>query len=60
MLNDYDKGKKLALAALSKVKRDDIIHRGFLKPIEIALKTFKTESTDYIDRIINERNSFLT
>lgn len=30
--------------AFAKVKSDDIMHRGFLKPIEIALKTYKTET----------------
>lgn len=29
--------------ACSKIKNEDIVHRGFLKPIEIALKTYKTE-----------------
>jgi hypothetical protein len=31
--------------ACSKIKDEDILHRGFLKPIEIALKTYATEST---------------
>lgn len=35
--------QQLVQTALSKVKREDIAHRGFLKPIEIALKTSTTE-----------------
>ena len=31
---------------MSKIKPDDITHRGFLKPIEVALKTFQTEIHD--------------
>lgn len=38
-----DRGKTLAAVALAKIKEEDIVHRGFLKPIEIALKTHKTE-----------------
>ncbi len=38
MLTDHDEGKKLANIAISKITREDIIHRGFLKPIEVALK----------------------
>lgn len=30
--------------AVSKLKEEDLMHRGFLKPIEIALKTSKTEN----------------
>jgi hypothetical protein len=30
---------------LSKLKEEDYIHRGFLKPIEIQLKTYKTEDS---------------
>jgi hypothetical protein len=33
---------RLVDIALSKVKQEDITHKGFLKPIEVALKTFKT------------------
>ena len=29
--------------ALENIKDEDYTHRGFLKPIEIALKTYKTE-----------------
>ena len=29
--------------ACSRIKKEDIVHRGFLKPIEIALKTYKSE-----------------
>ena len=35
--------KKLGQEALKLVKNEDIWHRGFLKPIEITLKTDKTE-----------------
>lgn len=45
MLTDHDKGKKLATIALSRIKRDDIVHRGFLKPLEIGLKTHQSEAT---------------
>jgi hypothetical protein len=31
---------------MSKLKDEDYIHRGFLKPIEIQLKTYKTESKE--------------
>lgn len=43
MVRDYDEGKRLAKLALSKIKREDIIHRGFLKPLEIALKTHQND-----------------
>jgi len=43
MVRDYDEGKRLAQLAISKIKREDIIHRGFLKPIEIALKTHQND-----------------
>ena len=33
---------RLVDIALSNIKDDDYVHRGFLKPIEIALKTYKT------------------
>lgn len=33
MLTDYDEGKKLANIALAKLKNEDIIHRGFLRPL---------------------------
>ena len=33
---------RLVDIALSNIKDDDYAHRGFLKPIEIALKTYKT------------------
>ena len=42
---------KLVEVAMSKIKPDDITHRGFLKPIEIALKTFKTEMLDPDSRL---------
>lgn len=29
--------------AMSKIKEEDLVHRGFLKPLEIQLKTYKTE-----------------
>jgi hypothetical protein len=38
-----DDGDRLVKLCASKIKFEDITHRGFLKPIEIALKTFKTE-----------------
>lgn len=28
--------------ACSKIKEDDLLHKGFLKPIEIHLKTYQT------------------
>ena len=34
---------RLVDIALSNIKDDDYAHRGFLKPIEIALKTYKTQ-----------------
>ncbi len=36
-------GDALINLACSKIKDEDITHRGFLKPIEIQLKTYKTE-----------------
>jgi len=33
-------------SALKNIKDEDILHRGFLKPFEIALKTYKTEPND--------------
>jgi hypothetical protein len=44
MINDYDEGKKLANIALAKLKKEDIVHRGFLRPLEIALKTQPIET----------------
>ena len=44
MLTDYDEGKKLANIALAKLKKEDIVHRGFLRPLEIALKTQTIET----------------
>lgn len=35
--------RDLVSIALSKLKDEDIAHRGFLKPLEIQLKTYKTE-----------------
>lgn len=46
MLNDYDEGKRLATIALGRIKRDDIVHRGFLKPLEIGLKIHQSEATN--------------
>ena len=37
------KADKLMKSALKNIKYEDILHRGFLKPIEVALKTYKTE-----------------
>jgi hypothetical protein len=34
---------RLVELACEQIKSDDITHRGFLKPIEVALKTYKTE-----------------
>ncbi len=34
---------RLIQKAVSKIKKEDIAHRGFLKPIEIALKTYESE-----------------
>ena len=34
---------RLLKLALDNIKDDDYAHRGFLKPIEIALKTYHTE-----------------
>ncbi len=46
MLTDYDEGKKLANIALNKLRKEDIIHRGFLRPLEIALKV-RSKDTNY-------------
>ena len=35
--------EQLSKIAFSKIKDEDLMHRGFLKPIEIALKTYKTQ-----------------
>ncbi len=43
-MNEYE-GENLIKKALSKLKEEDYIHRGFLKPIEIQLKTYKTEDS---------------
>ena len=40
------KADKLMKSALKNIKYEDILHRGFLKPIEVALKTYKTEPKD--------------
>lgn len=45
MLTDYDEGKRLASIALKRLRREDIIHRGFLRPLEIALKANPAESS---------------
>ena len=37
------KGEELIRKAMSLIKKEDIVHRGFMKPIEIALKTLKTD-----------------
>jgi hypothetical protein len=44
MLTDYDEGKKLANIALAKLRKEDVVHRGFLRPLEIALKVRSTET----------------
>lgn len=36
------KAERLMKSALKNIKEEDILHRGFLKPIEVALKTHKT------------------
>ena len=42
-MKDYEeKADKLVTSALRNIKDEDILHRGFLKPYEIALKTYKT------------------
>ena len=41
-----EKAKKMMEAALNKVKFEDITHKGFLKPIEVALKNYHTELLD--------------
>ena len=33
-------------SALKNIKEEDVLHRGFLKPIEVALKTHKTQPKD--------------
>ena len=38
-----NEAKMLVEKACSRIKKEDIAHRGFLKPIEIALKTYKSE-----------------
>lgn len=60
MLTDYDEGKKLANIALAKLRKEDIIHRGFLRPLEIALKTRSSE-TNYTlsSRIAPEHQQFM-
>jgi hypothetical protein len=40
-LSDSDEDKLIKLAC-SKLKEEDYTHRGFLKPLEISLKTYKT------------------
>jgi hypothetical protein len=35
--------ERLARIAERNIKKEDILHRGFLKPIEVALKTYQTE-----------------
>ena len=37
-----DEANRLMRSALDRIGFDDIAHRGFLKPIEIALKTYET------------------
>lgn len=34
---------RLIQKAVSQIKKEDIVHRGFLKPIEIALKTYQSQ-----------------
>ena len=41
-----NEAERLMQMATSKIKKEDIVHRGFLKPIEVALKTYKTEIMD--------------
>ena len=38
-----EKAEELMEEAMSKIKPEDITHRGFLKPIEVALRTYKSE-----------------
>jgi hypothetical protein len=60
MLTDYDEGKKLANIALAKLRKEDIIHRGFLRPLEIALKTRSSEPNHPLSsRIAPEHQHFL-
>ena len=37
---------RLVHVAFNMISIDDIVHRGFLKPFEIALKTYETEKDD--------------
>jgi hypothetical protein len=38
-----ERANKLVASALRNIKEEDIIHRGFLKPIEVTLKNYKTD-----------------
>lgn len=42
-MSQRQEAERLVNLASSMIGYDDIMHRGFLKPIEIALKTYKTE-----------------
>lgn len=44
MQEQEEKANQLMASALKNIKEEDILHRGFLKPIEIALKNYKTET----------------
>lgn len=42
MSDPESKAEKLMNSAMKNIKEEDILHRGFLKPIEVVLKTHKT------------------
>lgn len=42
-MRSEEKAGQLIDRAMSMLQFEDIVHKGFLKPIEIALKTSKTE-----------------
>jgi hypothetical protein len=41
-MTQANEADRLVKMAKSMITEDDMFHRGFLKPIEIALKTYKT------------------
>jgi hypothetical protein len=41
-MSQQQEAERLVNLASSMINYEDILHRGFLKPIEIALKTYKT------------------
>lgn len=43
MHDQEEKANRLMASALRNIKEEDILHRGFLKPIEVTLKNYKTD-----------------